>query len=332
MNESTGDNPKIKVLVDADVLLELFINRSGFVEDAEKLQQLLVDPKKSSWVEVYITSKCLRRIHYELGESDSNLGEDAVAHVEIMGVKKIPIDENLIQKARISSLRDFNSAEEVACANAMNLDAIITLNPHNFDGTNLQIWSVSELLKRVYLQKVYAEEKPIRNVSFWLNNQTDAVAQKLEWILMPLPAFSQLRSSGINDVHEVFEQVKTGLEQQGVDIPATARGAFRDLECEVGGLRLYAIAWVLPEISENPEWMLLITLSSQPKGKMPRSLQIKVCDETQQLLSQSLPDTSKAILYAQFIGNYNEKFWVTVIVEDEFIFEIPPFGFEEVVI
>lgn len=162
--KSTGGNPKIIVLVDADVWLELFINRSGFVEEAEKLQQLLVDPKNSPWIEVYTTSKCLRRIRLELGESDSDLGEKAVSYVETMGVKLIPIDENLREKARTSSLlRDFDSAEEVACANAMNLDAIITLNPQNFDGANLPIWSVSEVLKRVQLQQVYAGASLIEN-------------------------------------------------------------------------------------------------------------------------------------------------------------------------
>ncbi len=145
--KSTGGNPKIRVLVDADVWLELFINRSSFVENAEKLQQLLLDPEYSPWIEVYTTSKCLRRIRYELGESDSNLGEDAVAYVETMGVKVIPIDESLREKARTYSLRDFDSAEEVACATANNLDAIITLNPQNFDGANLPIWSVSSFAK-----------------------------------------------------------------------------------------------------------------------------------------------------------------------------------------
>ncbi len=59
--KSTADNPRIRVLVDADVVLEIFINRSGFVEDIEKLQQLLVTQKDSQWLEVYITSKCLRK-------------------------------------------------------------------------------------------------------------------------------------------------------------------------------------------------------------------------------------------------------------------------------
>ena len=181
-------------------------------------------------------------------------------------------------------------------------------------------------LPRKPAQRAGSPLQPLINVGTWLNNQMDAVAQELGWMLMPLPAFSQFRSSEIFALQETFEQIRVGLEQQGINIPSTARGAFRDLECETGSLRLYAITWVLSEISENPEWALLIALGSHPEAEMPQSLQLEVCDETQQLFLQSLQDTSQGILYAQVIGNWGEKFWVTVTIDDEFVFEIPPFG------
>ena len=175
-------------------------------------------------------------------------------------------------------------------------------------------------------QRAGSPLQPLINVGEWLNNQMDAVAQELGWMLMPLPAFSQLRSLRIRSLQEALEQIRSGLEQQGINIPDTARGAFRDLECEAGSLRLYAITWVLSEISENSEWALLIALGSQPEAEMPASLQLEVCDETQQLFLQSLQDTSQGILYTQVIGSWGEKFWVTVTIDDEFVFEIPPFG------
>ena len=186
--------------------------------------------------------------------------------------------------------------------------------------------SDSNLINFVYQSATPSPLQPLINVGNWLNNQMDAVAEELGWMLMPLPAFSQLRSSGIRSLQEAFEQIRGGLEQEGIDIPTTARGAFRDLECEAGSFRLYAITWVLSEISENPEWALLIALGSHPEAEMPASLQLEVCDETQQLFLQPLQDTSQGILYAQVIGNWGEKFWVTVTADDEFVFEIPPFG------
>jgi|GEM_PF-1048958 len=140
------NQPRVKVLVDADVLLELFINRSGFVEDVERL---LTEIKKSPQIEVYTTDKCLKRIRIE-----DELGDDAVSFVEeILCGRVITIDSEIRVQARVSCLQDYDSAEELACANARKLDAIITQNPQNFDGSTLPIWSVANFLERVSLEK-----------------------------------------------------------------------------------------------------------------------------------------------------------------------------------
>ncbi|MDJ0734323.1 MAG: DUF1822 family protein [Nostocaceae cyanobacterium] len=185
-----------------------------------------------------------------------------------------------------------------------------------------------DLINWLYKSATPSPLQPLINVGTWFNNQMDTVAQELGWMLMPLPAFSQLRSLQIRSLQEAFEQIRGSLEERGVDIPTTARGAFQDLESEAGTLRLYAITWVLSSTSENPEWMLLIALGSHPEGEIPRSFQLEVCDETQQLFLQSLQNTTQGILYAQVVGNWGEKFWVTVTIDDEFVFEIPPFGLE----
>lgn len=163
---------------------------------------------------------------------------------------------------------------------------------------------------------------PLINVGYWLRNQLDAVAQELGWMLMPSLALSQMRRMRGN-----FDNIRDLLDRQGIQIPPEARGAYRDLEYERGGFRLYAITWVLSEPSE-PEWMLLIVLDSQPQAQKPRTLKLEVRDETQQLFSESLSDTNEGILYAQVIGNLGERFWVTATADDEAVFEIPPFGLD----
>lgn len=179
------------------------------------------------------------------------------------------------------------------------------------------------------MQKIFeviatvAIAQPLLNVGYWLRNQLDTVAQELGWMLMP-----SLVLSGLRSFQEDFDQIRAELEQQGIHIPLAARGAYRDLECEQGSLRLYAVTWILSETSANPEWILLIALGSQPQAQMPNTLKLEVRDETQQLFGQSLEDTSRGILYAQVIGNQGEQFWVTVTANDEAVFEIPPFGLE----
>lgn len=146
LDQSIDDEPRVKVLIDADVLLELFINRRGFVEDVEKL---LAEIETSRQVEVYVTNKGLKRIRLEEG-----LSENAALQIEeIFCGRVITISNAIRDEARTYSLPDFDSAEEVACAKNEQLNAIITLNPQNFDGSTLPIWSVANLLERVLLEK-----------------------------------------------------------------------------------------------------------------------------------------------------------------------------------
>ncbi|MEM1392122.1 MAG: PIN domain-containing protein [Cyanobacteria bacterium P01_H01_bin.150] len=141
----------MKVLIDADIVLELFINRSGFVEDAERL---LVEIAQSQQIEVYVTDKCLKRIRLELGDINDQDGEQAACKVSAMANGRIiKIDRSVREQARKLPLKNFESAEQLACATVMQLDAIVTQNPQNFDGATFPIWSIESLLKRLQFQQ-----------------------------------------------------------------------------------------------------------------------------------------------------------------------------------
>ncbi|MBD2204536.1 DUF1822 family protein [Calothrix sp. FACHB-1219] len=188
---------------------------------------------------------------------------------------------------------------------------------------SITLFSNPDLINWVYQAAKPSLLQPIINVGAWLNNQIDTVTQELGWLLMPLPAFSEMRS--LRYIQESFDPIRASLEQQGVYIPASARGAYRDLDSEHSSVRMYAITWELTETPDNPEWTLLIVLGSKPQAAIPNILTLEVRDETQQLFQQSLTDTNQGILYAQVIGNLNEQFAVIVTADDN-VFEIPPFG------
>ncbi|BAZ39327.1 hypothetical protein NIES4101_52790 [Calothrix sp. NIES-4101] len=177
-----------------------------------------------------------------------------------------------------------------------------------------------ELINWIYKATTPSIIQPLINVGLWLQNQIDNVAQELGWMLMPSVALSQMR-----DFSEGFDAIRSTLETTGVYIPLTAGGAFRDLDSECGSLRLYAIMWLLDEVSDTQEWVLLIALGSQPHTAMPQNIKLEINDETQILVSELFADSSKGIPYGRVIGDVNERFQVTVTVEDA-VFEIPPFG------
>lgn len=200
---------KARVLIDADVFLELFINRSGFVEDTEKL---FLELAQSPQIEAYVTNKCLKRVRLELGDTDEQLGEQAACKVEaLLNGRIIHINQDLREEARKSALRDFDSAEELTCAIAMELDAIVTQNSQNFNGANLPVLLVSNFLERNHLEEIF----------------------NFEW----QSSAAKLREAGLHgtDLHGVDLQ---GVDLSGVNLSAANLYRAKLREADLRGAKL----------------------------------------------------------------------------------------------
>lgn len=117
----------MKVLVDADWILELFVNRDKYSQEAEKLLEIL---NKHSKIEVYGTDLGLEKIYSFISKHDPELGQDAVSKVRaLLNNLILPFEDNIKNYARTLSINDYESAVEVAFAEYKNIGAIITLNP-----------------------------------------------------------------------------------------------------------------------------------------------------------------------------------------------------------
>lgn len=139
------------ILLDADVILEFFINRSGFVEDVETLMHLV----KTAKIRARITDQGIEKIRYWLSKPDTQLGHEAASMVEVI-LKGwiIAVTENHIAQARLLPLRDFESAVEVICAKETNCNGIVTQNLQAFEGADLPIWDLNKYLEHYQYQGV----------------------------------------------------------------------------------------------------------------------------------------------------------------------------------
>jgi hypothetical protein len=169
-----------------------------------------------------------------------------------------------------------------------------------------------------------AEPQPV-DAGLWWREQLDRVAQDLGWMLMPI---SVMRSTRGRSMRGGFDAIRSGLENQGIQIPDTAGGAYQTLRTEQGSFRVYAITWRLPEATDQPEWQLLVALGAEPETDMPRSLRLEIRDEGQTLVDQSSDDTRKEIVYGEAVAQWNEQLWITVTANHTTTFEIPPLKFE----
>ncbi|MEA5581870.1 PIN domain-containing protein [Nodularia harveyana UHCC-0300] len=139
----------IRILWDADLILEALINRQEFTDDIRELldtahpliEMYITDV---GWQKIYTYARCLKNTK--------------IAEIVLFWLKgKIAVcqvDQQIIHKARSLPLRDFESAVELSCARFCELDAIVTHRPEDFAGfTNkLWVWSIKDLCLRVNLE------------------------------------------------------------------------------------------------------------------------------------------------------------------------------------
>ncbi|MGB3512892.1 MAG: DUF1822 family protein [Microcoleaceae cyanobacterium] len=164
------------------------------------------------------------------------------------------------------------------------------------------------------------------NVGYWLTNELDNFANELSWVLLPeLYELSAMR--GMRSATEEIEAIIRELPENGVDLPAHAKGAYQDLLLAGIPLRLYALTWSLV-LDSTPEWTLLLILSAPVDMSLPEGVKLRVSDATDILVEQSLDSNDDdSYLFYQVVGNWNEKFIVTVYLTPEIQETLPPFEF-----
>lgn len=139
----------IRILLDADLVLEALMNRNAFGVDVSKLLDN-VHPL----IQMYITDIGWQKIY----NYTSRLGNQKIAEIVVDWLQdKIEIcivNQTILQQARSSPLKDFESAVELVCASYEELDAIITHNLNDFaEAQNKDwIWSIAELWVRANLE------------------------------------------------------------------------------------------------------------------------------------------------------------------------------------
>lgn len=165
------------------------------------------------------------------------------------------------------------------------------------------------------------------NAGYWLRNQLDAVAESLNWILMP-PLAPNHALMSINTPEEELEAILRDLDTQRIKIPSTARGLYVDLQQHQGlPFRMYIKTWPLLE-SKPAEWSLFLVLGPAPGQPMPIGTRLLLKDATSTVAAPRLkPDSGPTYLYALGIGTWDEQFTATIELPNGIRVELPPFTF-----
>ncbi|AFZ01483.1 DUF1822 family protein [Calothrix sp. PCC 6303] len=170
--------------------------------------------------------------------------------------------------------------------------------------------------------------QPAVNAGRWLGNELDELAKGLSWVLLPsfVPA-SGMRPMRIPE--EEFEVIATQLRQRGLEIPIQARGAYQDILLAGIPLRMYAVTWHLVGESEQREWSLLLILGAPALSSLPADIKLRVSDQTGILDELGLnAESEDAYIFTRVVGNWDEKFLVSVSLMDGVEVNLPPFAFD----
>ncbi|AFY59147.1 hypothetical protein Riv7116_6831 [Rivularia sp. PCC 7116] len=138
----------IRILVDADLVLEALMNRNNVTDVRELLD------KVNPWIQMYITDVGWQKIYTYL----SHLQNKKVAEMVIRWLEEkmqiCSVNQNILQQARYSPIKDFESAVETICASYQKLDAIVTHKHDDFAeaADKFWVWSMTELCIRANLE------------------------------------------------------------------------------------------------------------------------------------------------------------------------------------
>lgn len=136
----------MRVLVDTNILLDGFLEREPFADDARTLFEIT----RSRRIAGYVTATTVTDIFYIVRRQARSMERARQAVIDTLALMEVcSVDGDILESAITSPLTDFEDAVQLACAIANNLDAIITRDTQGFAGAILPIFSVGELLERL---------------------------------------------------------------------------------------------------------------------------------------------------------------------------------------
>lgn len=213
--------------------------------------------------------------------------------------------------------------------------AVVLTNPELLNCI-YQLQSENGVIADINLTKYLSDllqlltEKAI-NVGRWFWNELDELGREFSWQLLPnLTPAAALRSgmsSATLSPTEEFQVIIRELNNNNLDIPPEARGAYRNLELAGISLRFYALTWALVS-EEISEWTLLLVVGTPLGIPIPSGLKLRVSDRSGILVEQGLDtDDNSSYFFTSVVGNWDEKFVATLSFGSVIEETLPPFSF-----
>ncbi len=194
-----------RILLDADMLVEFFINRGVFQEKVEDIFEII----NIKGVEFYLSNFGFEKIR-DITKVMS--GHKASKEITLLlkrrfGIKILTVTKQIIDEARLLHIENFDSSLEVSLAINSNISAIITHKISDFFGSELNVCSLTDFQERENLEKIFSKETSSRPMVL---NIKDEIATLNHFYDLP---------SHLRPIHASEESLKIGKTHRKLLIP-----------------------------------------------------------------------------------------------------------------
>ena len=135
----------MRILLDTNVVLDVLLKREPWQADASAIWRAVDDGA----IIAYLTASSVTDIFYVARRlTDINRARQSV-QVCLDAFSIGAVDRSTRERAQALSGSDFEDNVQIACAELNGMDAIVTRNPADFEGTTIAIWSPADCLKQL---------------------------------------------------------------------------------------------------------------------------------------------------------------------------------------
>ena len=134
----------MKLLIDTNVILDVLLRRDPFAEAATNVLNLT----RREDIREYVSASAITDIYYIANRQmkDSTAVKDLLKRL-LMVVSVAAVSEQEIQNALCLPWADFEDSVQYSVALQSEMDGIITRNPNDYQGANIQVWLPEQALE-----------------------------------------------------------------------------------------------------------------------------------------------------------------------------------------
>jgi predicted nucleic acid-binding protein len=141
-----------KILIDTDVILDFFLNRTPYSDQAASLLSLCEENK----IKGYVTSVIISNVYYLLRKTASHDKVTEKLSQLMLIIDVLLSDKNIIIQALKSNFKDFEDAiQNYSAEENGQIDIIVTRNFKDFRVSKLAVMPPDEFLRTFFNSKIF---------------------------------------------------------------------------------------------------------------------------------------------------------------------------------